>query len=392
MEKDITILGATGSIGRQTLDVARSLHLPVRALTGNRNVELMERLAREFSPELVAMAGEDAAKELRERLFGTGIRVEAGEQGLLTAARLDAATVVSAIVGAAGIRPTVEAIGRGCRVALANKEVLVAAGSVVMPLAKQCGAEILPVDSEHSAIFQCLLSRGGSGVSRILLTCSGGPFFGKTRAELAHVTRQQALAHPSWSMGPKITIDSATLMNKGLECIEAAWLFDVPIKRIEVLIHRQSIVHSMVEFEDHAVIAQLGTPDMRIPIQFALTYPQRLPMQAASLDFSSGMALTFARPDTEAFGCLALCVKAFEMGGTAPAALSAAGEVAVYAFLEQRISFLEIEEICAGLLCTHRNVEEPTLEQILQADAEARSQAAQMVQARGGMHNKNRTK
>ncbi len=380
MEKDISVLGATGSIGRQTLDVARSLRLCVRALTGNRNVDLMERLAREFSPELVAMAGEDAAKELRERLFGTGIRVETGEQGLLAAARLDAATVVSAIVGAAGIRPTVEAIRRGCRVALANKEVLVAAGSVVMPLAKQCGAEILPVDSEHSAIFQCLLSRGGSAVSRILLTCSGGPFFGKTRTELAHVTRQQALAHPSWSMGPKITIDSATLMNKGLECIEAAWLFDLPINKIEVLIHRQSIVHSMVEFEDRAVIAQLGTPDMRIPIQFALTYPQRLPMQAPALDFSSGMALTFTKPDTEAFGCLALCARAFEMGGTAPAALSAAGEVAVYAFLEQRISFLEIEGLCARLLDVHENRENPTLEQILQADEQARVWATQAVE------------
>ncbi len=380
MKQDLTILGATGSIGRQTLDVARSQKLRVCALSGNQNVELMEQFAREFSPDLVAMADESAAFELAQRLFGTGISVASGEEGVAKVARVDAQTVVSAIVGAAGILPTVEAVRRGARVALANKEVLVAAGSIVMPLSRQYGAQILPVDSEHSAIFQCLLARAGSAVSRILLTCSGGPFFGKTRKELSFVTRQQALAHPSWSMGPKITIDSATLMNKGLETIEAAWLFDVPMEKIEVLIHRQSIVHSMVEFEDHAIIAQLGTPDMRIPIQFALTYPERARMEAPSLDFTNELALTFTKPDAAAFGCLALCARAFAMGGTAPAALSAANEVAVYAFLEHRLPFLGIEALCTAMLDAHESIEAPTLQQILEADASARIIAARMVE------------
>lgn len=306
MRSELTVLGSTGSIGRQTLEVARAQGFPVRALTANASLDLMEKQARAFHPELVALADPAVARELSLRLFGSGVKVLGGEEGVMQAARLDAPIVVSSIVGAAGILPTVEAIRRGARIALANKEVLVAAGSVVMPLVERCGAQFLPVDSEHSAIFQCLMARAGSPVRRILLTCSGGPFFGRSRESLAGVTREQALAHPSWKMGAKITVDSATLMNKGFEVMEAAHLFGVALDQIEVLIHRQSVVHSMVEFEDRSVIAQLGTPDMKIPIQLALTWPQRLASDAPSLDFSSLASLTFSHPDRETFGCLAL--------------------------------------------------------------------------------------
>ncbi|MBQ6059075.1 MAG: 1-deoxy-D-xylulose-5-phosphate reductoisomerase [Clostridia bacterium] len=382
MRSELTVLGSTGSIGRQTLEVARAQGFPVRALTANASLDLMEKQARAFHPELVALADPAVARELSLRLFGSGVKVLEGEEGVIQAARLDAPIVVSSIVGAAGILPTVEAIRRGARIALANKEVLVAAGSVVMPLVECCGAQLLPVDSEHSAIFQCLMARAGSPVRRILLTCSGGPFFGRSRVSLAGVTREQALAHPSWKMGAKITVDSATLMNKGFEVMEAAHLFGVALDQIEVLIHRQSVVHSMVEFEDRSVIAQLGTPDMKIPIQLALTWPQRLASDAPPLDFSSLASLTFSHPDRETFGCLALCERAFSQGGIAPAVLNAANEVAVGAFLKGKLPFLGIETLCRELLDESEHVEQPSLEDILEADRSARVRAAAHMEER----------
>ncbi|MBQ3077839.1 MAG: 1-deoxy-D-xylulose-5-phosphate reductoisomerase [Clostridia bacterium] len=382
MKRDLTILGSTGSIGRQTVEVALEQGISVRALTGGKNIDLMEQQVRLLRPSLVAMADPEAAAELAQRLFGSGVPVLSGEEGICKAAELDTETVLSAIVGAAGIRPTVTAIARGARIGLANKEVLVAAGSVVLPMVEQYGAELLPVDSEHSAIFQCLMAKGGGGAPRrILLTASGGPFFGKTREQLAAVTVEQALKHPSWRMGAKITVDSATLMNKGYEVIEAAWLFGLPIDRIEVLIHRQSIVHSMVEFEDGSVMAQLGRTDMKIPIQLALTYPQRASLPLSPLDFTQQPPHTVAAPDRETFGCLALCEQAFAVGGTAPAALNAAGETAVYAFLSGRLPFLAIEQLCREVLAAHAPIPSPSLEQILAVDAAVRAEAEERLSA-----------
>lgn len=381
MEKDISVLGATGSIGRQTLDVARSLRLCVRALTGNRNVDLMERLAREFSPELVAMAGEDAAKELRERLFGTGIRVETGEQGLLAAARLDAATVVSAIVGAAGIRPTVEAIRRGCRVALANKEVLVAAGSVVMPIAKQCGAEILPVDSEHSAIFQCIQGRPNQLPCRIVLTASGGPFRTWTKEQIQSATVEQALRHPNWSMGRKITIDSASMVNKALEVIEARHLFGLAPEKIQVVIHPQSIIHSGVEFADGATLVQMGQPDMRVPIAYAMSYPERLDNIAPRLDLTQVGPLTFEQPDFERFPALKLAYQVLETGGSAPVLLNGANEIAVERVLAHRLPFWRIAPLLEETLSRVPQTGITCVEDVYAADRAARK-AAEEIAAR----------
>ena len=308
MTKTIALLGATGSIGRQTLEVARELGISVAALTAHTQIDLLEQQARQFMPRLAVLYDPDAARELEGRLRGTGIEVLAGEEGLLAAASLDEAdTVVTAVMGSVGLRPTLAAIEKGKRIALANKETLVCAGELVMDAAERYGAEIVPVDSEHSAVFQCLQGcRDRREVRRILLTCSGGPFYGKTFGELEDMTAADALRHPNWHMGPKITVDSATLMNKGLEIIEAMRLYRLPVEQVQAVIHRQSIVHSLVEFRDGALLAQLGTPDMKLPIRYAMTYPHRAESPDAPLDLLTCGALTFDRPDEEAFPCLRL--------------------------------------------------------------------------------------
>ncbi|HWP79877.1 MAG TPA: 1-deoxy-D-xylulose-5-phosphate reductoisomerase [Candidatus Acidoferrum sp.] len=374
----ISILGSTGSIGRQTIEVAGELGVKIAGLAAGGSTDVIERQARACRPQLVAMADDTAAKDLKDRLFGTGIEVAAGCDGVCRVAALpEAGTVVSAIVGAAGILPTVAAIEAGKRIALANKETLVAAGAYVMPLARRMGVEILPVDSEHAAIFQCLLAAAGGEVSRILLTASGGPFFGMTRAQLSGVTKEQALKHPSWTMGAKITVDSATLMNKGFEVIEAMWLFGVPLDKIEVIIHRESIIHSMVEYADGTIMAQLGCPDMKTPIRLALTWPRRATSQSR-LDFERLAGLSLAKPDTETFGCLALCRQAATRGGTAPAALNGANEAAVGAFLKGDLPYLGIEGVCRTVL-EQTQSKEPTLDNILAADRAARELANEVI-------------
>ena len=371
--RNISLLGSTGSIGRQTLEVCEKLHIGVAALAARSSVKLLEEQARRFSPSLVSVFDESAARDLRVRLADTGIRVVSGEGGLLEAAALrEADTVVTAVVGTVGLRPTLAAIRERKRIALANKETLVCAGSLVMAEAREHGAEIVPVDSEHSAIFQCIGSARRQ-VRRILLTASGGPFFGKSRAELASVTPEMALRHPNWSMGPKVTIDSATMMNKGLEIIEAMHLFSVSPEEIRVLVHRQSIVHSMVEFADSAVIAQLAPPDMRLPIQYALTYPERAESLCPEADFASMPPLTFADPDLETFPCLRLAMETAKRPGTPCAVMNAANEVAVGRFLSGRCGFYGIYESVAAALDRIEHVASPTLEEILAADAEARA-------------------
>ncbi len=377
MTKQLTILGSTGSIGRQTLDVAR--HLPIRicALTAGTNVELMAQQCRQFLPDLAVMATEDAARALRDRLSGLDIEILAGEEGLLRAARHPAAdTVVTSVVGVLGLRPTLAAIRDGKRIGLANKETMVCGGSLVMREAKKYGAEIIPVDSEHSAIFQCLSGcRDRSQVRRLILTCSGGPFFGMDRAQLRQVTKEDALRHPNWRMGPKITIDCATLMNKGLEIIEAMHLYSMPLERIDVAIHRQSIVHSLVEFCDGAVMAQLGMPDMRIPIQLALTWPDRAPCPAPALDLFSCAPMSFLRPDMETFGCLRLALEAAKRGGTACAIMNGANEAAVGLCLRDQIGIADIETRVRAAMDAVSVVDEPDLEDILEADRLAREAA-----------------
>ena len=374
MTKAISLLGSTGSIGRQTLEVARELGLRVAALTANRSVDLLERQAREFLPGLVVLGDMASAMDLAKRLRGLPIRVAYGMEGLIEAASLDEAdTVVTAVVGMVGLRPTLAAIEKGKRIALANKETLVCAGELVTAAADRCGAEIVPVDSEHSAIFQCLQGCPEKGaLEKLILTASGGPFFGRKRQELAAVTREQALRHPNWDMGAKITIDSATLMNKGLEVIEASWLFDMPEEKIQVVVHRESIIHSMIQYKDHGVIAQLGLPDMAVPIQYALTYPRRLPSPAGELDLCALGALTFCPPDVEAFPCLALCREALRRGGLVPAAANGANEQAVALFLEGKIGFLDIPRLVEAAMARQA----PgivTLEAVLEADKEARA-------------------
>ena len=347
MKRTLSILGSTGSIGRQTLEVAQTCGHRVAALSVNRSVGLAEEQARKFRPELVAAADEAAAAELRLRLADTSIRVVGGRAGLLEAATLPQAdTVVTAVVGIAGLEPTLAAIDAGKRIALANKETLVCAGELVMARARERGAEIVPVDSEHSAIFQCLQGcRDRGEVRRLIITASGGPFFGRSREELTQVTRAQALRHPNWSMGAKITIDSATLMNKGLEVIEAMRLYELPPEKISVVVHRESIVHSLVEFVDGAILAQLGTADMRLPIQYALTWPERTAGPAAPLDLLACPPLTFRRPDPEAFPCLALALECARRGGTSTAILNGANEAAVALFLDDKVKFLDIPRL-----------------------------------------------
>ena len=370
MVQCVSILGSTGSIGRQSLDIIRRLPgIRVAALTAGTNVERMAQQCREFSPKLVVMATQEAAQALAERIKGLPIRVNFGEAGLMEAASLEEADcVITAVVGMVGLKPTLAAIRAKKRIGLANKETLVCAGELVMAEAEKYGAEIVPVDSEHSAIFQCLMGCG----SRKEITCSGGPFFGMTRDQLETVTKADALKHPNWKMGAKITVDCATLMNKGLEVIEAMRLYRLPLEQVDVVIHRQSIVHSMVEFTDGAVMAQMGTPDMRLPIQLALTYPERIPSPVERLDLLSCGPLTFSPPDTENFPCLALARDCAKAGGTACPAMNGANEEAVAMFLNDKIGFYDIYRLVNAAVPQVPFIADPTLEQILEADRLAR--------------------
>ena len=374
MTKTIALLGATGSIGRQTLEVVRELGLSVAALTAHTQIDLLERQARQLMPRLAVLYDETAAQELRRRLRGTGIEVMAGEEGVLAAATLpEADTVVTAVMGSVGLKPTLAAIRQGKRIALANKETLICAGELVMDAAAQYGAEIVPVDSEHSAVFQCLQGcRDRGEVKRILLTCSGGPFYGRTFEELERVTAADALRHPNWHMGPKITVDSATLMNKGLEIIEAMRLYRLPAEQVQAVIHRQSIVHSLVEYRDGALLAQLGTPDMKLPIRYALTYPYRAESPDAPLDLLTCGALTFAPPDETAFPCLRLARQAAKTGGTACAILNGANEAAVGLFLAGEIGFNDIPRRVERAMERVPVQYKPSLADILEADGAAR--------------------
>lgn len=373
MARHISILGSTGSIGRQSLEVIAACGMTVAALTAHRDVERMEEQARRFRPELVAMMDPAAAAELRLRLADTPIKVYSGMEGLTAAAISGADTVITAVVGVVGLRPTLTAIEGGKRIALANKETLVCAGELVMGQAREHGAEIIPVDSEHSALFQSLQGCADRGeVKRLILTASGGPFFGRTRAELERVTLADALKHPNWSMGAKITVDSATMMNKGLEFIEAMRLYELPPEKISVVVHRESIVHSLVEYCDNAMIAQLGTPDMRLPIQYALTYPNRTPGVAEPLDLLKCGSLTFAPPDEENFPCLALAKEAARIGGTATAVLNGANEEAVGLFLEGKLGFMDIPRLVERALASVPVTRNPTLEDVLEADRAGR--------------------
>jgi 1-deoxy-D-xylulose-5-phosphate reductoisomerase len=373
MAKTIAILGSTGSIGVQTLDVARNLGIRVCALTANSNIDLLEKQAREFKPLLVSAGDSGLALELERRLKGLGIEVHYGLEGLKAAASIrEADTVVTSIVGVAGLIPTVEAIRHGKNIALANKETLVTAGEIVMAEAREHGVSIFPVDSEHSAIYQCLAANRKQDVERLILTASGGPFRGKTAEELEGVSVAQALKHPNWSMGSKITIDSATLMNKGLEVIEARWLFDFTPDRIKVVVHPQSIIHSMVEYVDGSVLAQLGSPDMRIPIQLALTWPERAPNAFSRLDFLKCGSLTFEEPDRKSFACLELAFQALKAGGTMPAVMNGANEAAVELFLKEKIGFGDIPRRIAGAMEAHVVNITPDLDDIIEVDKWAR--------------------
>lgn len=373
MTKTITILGSTGSIGRQTLSVADELGLRVAALTAERNVELLEAQCRQYRPELAVLTDEAAAEELKVRLADMNIRVLAGAEALCEAAALpEANTVVVAVCGFAALRPTLTAIHEKKRIALANKETMVCAGQIMQAAARESGAEIIPVDSEHSAIFQCLMGcRDRAEVKRLILTCSGGPFFGKTREELVCMTKSDALRHPNWKMGAKITVDCATLMNKGLEIIEAMRLYDLPLLKVEAVIHRQSVVHSLVEFVDGAVLAQLGVPDMRIPIGLAMTYPNRAHNPAPALDLLTCGPLTFDAIDETAFPCFVLAKQAAQLGGTACTALNAANEEAVGLFLQDKIGFYDIADAVEAALRLPV-VQEPSLADIFEADRLAR--------------------
>ncbi len=370
----ISLLGSTGSIGRQSLEVIQACGMKVGALTANSNVARMEEQARQFLPQLAVMMDEQAAADLKVRLADTPVRVAGGLEGLLEAAELPQAdTVITAVVGMVGLRPTMAAIREGKRIALANKETLVCAGQLVTEEARDFGAKILPVDSEHSALFQSLQGCKDRGeVKRLILTCSGGPFFGKTRKELEGMTREDALQHPNWSMGAKITVDSATLMNKGLEFIEAMHLYQMPPEKISIVVHRESIIHSLVEYCDNAMIAQMGTPDMRLPIQYALTWPERVVGPATPLDLCSCGPLTFAQPDTETFQCLALALEAAKTGGTAGAILNGANEAAVALFLEGKIGFLDIADRVRRAMEQVKVIQDPSMTQVLEADAAAR--------------------
>lgn len=371
--KKIAILGSTGSIGTQTLEIVRKEpDLQVVAMAAGANVELMEKQVREFRPRLVAMWTEEAAKDLRVRLGDFPVRMAYGMDGLVDVAACEESDVlVTAIVGMIGIRPTFAAIEQGKTIALANKETLVTAGHIIMPLAAKMGVQILPVDSEHSAIFQSMHGENKERVNKILLTASGGPFRGKTREQLASMTVEDALKHPNWSMGKKVTIDSASLVNKGLEVMEAKWLFDVDLDRIQVVVHPQSIIHSAVEYVDGGIMAQLGVPDMKLPIQYALFYPDRRPMDTGRVDFFRLKQLTFEEPDTDTFRGLELAYRAARRGGSLPTVFNAANEKAVALFLQKKITFLQIPELIESSMEAHKVIDNPTLEQVLEAEAAA---------------------
>lgn len=370
--KKIAILGSTGSIGTQTLEVVRENgDIEVVSLAAGSNTELLEKQVREFHPKVVCVYQEDRAADLKERLKDETVKVVTGMDGLIEAACVpEAEIVVTAVVGMIGIRPTIAAIEAGKDVALANKETLVTAGHLIIPLAKEKGIRILPVDSEHSAIFQSLQGNAGNKIQKILLTASGGPFRGKKQEDLLNVKVEDALKHPNWSMGRKITIDSSTMINKGLEVIEAKWLFDVSVDEIQVVVQPQSVIHSMVEYEDGSVIAQLGTPDMKLPIQYALYYPERRYLPGDRLDFWSLSHLDFEKPDLDTFYGLALAYEAGRAGGSMPTVLNAANELAVSMFLDRQITYLEIVEIIEDCMKAHKKIENPSLEQILMTEQE----------------------
>ncbi len=374
MVKSVSILGSTGSIGRQSLDIVEHLGLSVAALTAGTSVERMAQQCRKYRPKLAVMATQETAAQLAREIEDLDTEVAWGEDGLIRAATMEEADcVITAVVGMLGLKPTLAAVRAKKRIGLANKETLVCAGELVMREAKAYGAEIIPVDSEHSAIFQCLMGANSDReVERLILTCSGGPFFGMDKTALAQVTKADALKHPNWKMGPKITVDCATLMNKGLEVIEAMRLYDLPLEQVDVLIHRQSIVHSMVEFTDGAVMAQLGAPDMRLPIQLAFTYPERKPCIVDRLDLTKCGGLTFCEPDMEAFPCLALARRCASIGGTACAVMNGANEEAVAMFLRDEIGFYDIYDRVAKAVEQVPFVADPTLDQILEADRLAR--------------------
>lgn len=375
MKNRISILGSTGSIGRQTLDIISRLpDVRVVALSAGTNVERMAQQCREFRPSLAVMSTQEAASELKVLISDLPIRVSYGEEGLIEAATLpEADCVITAVMGMVGLKPTLAAIRAQKRIGLANKETLVCAGELVMAEAEKYGAQIIPVDSEHSAIFQCLMGNSDRAeVKRLILTCSGGPFFGMDHEKLRSVTKSDALKHPNWKMGPKITIDCATLMNKGLEVIEAMRLYRMPIEKVDVVIHRQSIIHSMVEYVDGAVMAQLGSPDMRLPIQLALTYPARCACPVEPLDFLSCGELTFHKPDLENFPCLALAYRCGKLGGTACPVMNGANEEAVALYLDDKIGFYDIYALVSGAVEAVPFIKNPTLEQILDSDRQAR--------------------
>ena len=374
MVKCVSILGSTGSIGRQTLDVISHMDIRVSALTAGTSVERMAEQCRQFRPQLAVMATQDAATALKMKIADLPTRVSWGEEGLIEAATMEGVDcVITAVVGMLGLKPTLAAIRAGKRIGLANKETLVCAGELVMREAKACNAEIIPVDSEHSAIFQCLMGIWEKReIKKLILTCSGGPFYGMDREQLTGVTRADALKHPNWKMGEKITIDCATLMNKGLEVIEAMRLYDLPLEQVDVVIHRQSIVHSFVECIDGAVMAQMGTPDMRLPIQLALTYPQRMECPVDALDLTTCGALTFAKPDMDAFPCLKLARDCAAKGGNACAVMNGANEAAVALYLQDRIGFYDIYNLVQGAVNFVPFIADPNLDQILESDRLAR--------------------
>ena len=384
MVKCVSILGSTGSIGRQSLDIISRLpDIRVAALTAGASVERMAEQCRTFLPELAVMATADAAEKLAAEIKDLPIRVSWGEEGLIEAATMaDVDCVITAVVGMVGLKPTLAAIRAGKRIGLANKETLVCAGELVMEEAEKYGVEIIPVDSEHSAIFQCLMgSREKKEIKRLILTCSGGPFFGKSREQLQKVTKADALKHPNWTMGAKITIDCSTLMNKGLEVIEAMRLYRMPVEQVDVVIHRQSIVHSMVDFVDGAVMAQMGAPDMRLPIQLALTYPERKPCPVAGLDLLTCGSLTFSKPDLENFPCLALAYRCAKLGGTACPVMNGANEEAVAMFLRDEIGFYDIYRLVSCAVDSVPFIPNPTLEEILESDRFARETVRRLAKS-----------
>ena len=379
--KTMTILGSTGSIGTQALEVAAKHNIKVKALAANSDVEKLAAQSKKLMPERVCIYREDKKAELEKLLSGTGIKISTGMEGLKEIARMDGVDIMlNSVVGMVGLVPTLTAIEKGTDIALANKETLVAGGELVIKAAEK-GVKIYPVDSEHSAIFQCLQGNEGNKLKGIILTASGGPFFGKTKSDLEGVTVEQALNHPNWSMGRKITIDSATLMNKGLEFIEAMWLFKLRPEQIEIVVHRQSVVHSAVEYEDNSVIAQLGVPDMKIPIQYALLYPERVECDVKKLSLTDYGKLTFEKPDYDTFDCLRACIKAVTIGGNLPAAVNGANEEAVAAFLDGRIDFLDIGRIVMNVCENTPREEIKCVEDVLEADRKARERAKELIGA-----------